>query len=183
MAGTSSQPTFAEAAAILRNNHPRDFQTCTEMIFKILKNAAPKRQDGTPHLGDAHHRSLKRNGKAFSTTVGATKGGVRFLRAAGFVDDPTGELLVLPDTADPALALRGREVLKALVREMQEANEIARAEESAIAAKRLAELKELQKKNAEAKTTVSEVERLRILREIEAERFEKARQEDPNDFR
>jgi len=182
MAGTASEPTFDEAIALLRRNSPGDLQHCIELLFKILRNAAPKAHNGPPHLGTTNHRRLRKANKALGAVTNC-KGGVRFLRAAGFVDDETGEFLVLPDTADPARAYSAREQLRALVHSMAEEAERVRAEEREHAAQRLAELKELQARNAQAKNLQADAERERILREMKAERFEKERQADPTDFR
>ena len=55
-----------------------------------------------------------------------------------------------------------------------------REQDNAAAAERLAELKRLQRAHQAHRTVAEEAERLRILREVQAERFEKARREDPH---
>lgn len=195
MAAPTSASTIEEALALLRSNPPADFFRCAETLFAVLKRAAPSRPaapDGgaavpaAPALGESKHRQLNRQSQTFGASIGAVKGGVRFLRAAGFIDHADGAHLVLPDGADAALVARAKAALKASVAEATaaavRASDTQRASENAIAAERLVELKRVQRAHQQTRTAVEEAERLRILREMQAERFEKARQEDPHNF-
>ncbi|KAG8456926.1 hypothetical protein KFE25_010457 [Diacronema lutheri] len=192
MAGTSSAPSLDEALKLLRANPPADFFRAAEALFAILKKAAPAPAGGSggggggggARLGEAKHRSLNRESHAFAATLAAIKGAVRLLRAAGFVDAADGRHLVLPDTADAALVAHARAALKAAVAAVTQASLQAaasqREQDNAAAAERLAELKRLQRAHQAHRTVAEEAERLRILREVQAERFEKARREDPH---
>lgn len=192
MAGTSSAPSIADALALLQTNPPADMLRCAETLFAILKRAAPKGAAGangaapTATLGDPKHRRINRQSHVFQASIGTVKGGVRFLRAAGFVDAPDGVHLVLPDGADVGLVLRAKAELKACVADAtakaMRASDEARARENAAAAERLAELKRVQKAHQQSRTAAEEADRLRILREMQAERFEKERQADPTNF-
>lgn len=189
MAGTSSAPSFDEALCLLRANSQPDFFRCAEALFAILKRAAPKGADGVASLGEARVRSLNKEAPSFQANVAAVKGGVRFLRAAGFVDDVHGGHLLLPDGADAARVAAARGALKAAVATASELTaasqreaDARRAADNAEATGRLVELKRVQAKNGATRTAAQEAERLRILRELQAERFEKARQADPHNF-
>ncbi|KAJ1622572.1 hypothetical protein T492DRAFT_1061680 [Pavlovales sp. CCMP2436] len=175
---------LAEALTLLRTNQPSDFERGAQTLFEILKKAAPKSDPQT--LGEPKYRSLNREAPLFQRTVSTVKGAVRLLRAAGFVDSPDGSHLQLLDTADPALVLHVRSALKAAVSadadQARAANAAQRAADNAAAAGRLLELKRVQVKNQSSRTGAEEAERLRILREAQAEKFEKERQADPNNF-
>ncbi|KAJ1631744.1 hypothetical protein T492DRAFT_993426 [Pavlovales sp. CCMP2436] len=177
---------LAEALTLLRTNPPADFERGAQTLFVILKKAAPKSTSDPQVLGEAKYCSLNREAPLFQRTVSTVKGAVRLLRAAGFVDSPDGSHLQLPDAADPALVLSVRSALKAAVSadtdQVRAANAAQRAVDNAAAAGRLLKLKRVQVKNQSSRTGAEEAERLRILCEAQAEKFEKERQADPNNF-
>jgi hypothetical protein len=187
MAGDSKlPPSFDDAVQLLLTNPPADVFRCAETLFAILKKAAPRQPDGSTVLGDKRHRSLNRDAPTFQQNVGTVKGGVRFLRAAGFIDSAEPKHLTLPDGAEPAHVAKARAALKGAVASLMDAArreaDVARSKANEEAARRLIDLKRVQKDNSAKRTALEDAERLRILREMQAERFEKARQEDPHNF-
>lgn len=179
----SSAPTVEEAIALLRSNPAGQVVLVADPLFTILKNASPRPADGQPAvLGAPKFRTLRRGNAKFAQSVGAMRGGVRLLRAAGFRDDETGESLVMPDDADPNLVQAAKAALKSLVKEANAEIERERAEENRKAGERLAELKRVQEKNSEKRNGEQQAERARVMRELAATRWEHERQRDPTNF-
>lgn len=171
-----------EALGLLCLNDPVAFQAATETLFKIVQNVLA-------NPGEAKYRTLRRKGAAFAQKVGGAKGGVRFLRAVGFVDEGEGDeaALTLPAAADVTLLEGGKAALKACVKErMQEQlrhGEQERQRENALAAGKLAELRAVSKQNTAQRDQEAEVERQRVLDGIKIDRDDWVRQRDPNNVK
>lgn len=175
--------SFEEALSLLRKNPPGVTMRCSETLFAICKKATTLDEERQPVLGSAKYRRLRKDSPTFVATVANAKGGVRFIRAAGFVTDPTGDFFILQDDADPARVRRGMVLLKDVAKEAKAAVEEERARENELAAKKLALLKRVQEDNSSKRSAEEHAERERIRRAIAAQRFEEARQADPTNFR
>jgi len=171
-----------EALDLLSRNDPVTFQAATETLFKIVQNVLQ-------HPDEAKYRTLRRKATAFAQKVGAAKGGVRFLRAVGFVDEGEGDeaALTLPAGADTALIQSGKAALKACVKErMQEQlmhAEQERQRANELAAGKLAELRAVSKQNTAQRDQEAAAERQRVLDGIKIDRDDWVRQRDPNNVK
>lgn len=158
----SSRPSLSEAASLLaKNEDPLVFAAATETLFAIVKNVLA-------HPDEEKYRKLSRNSKAFSSKVACAKGGVRFLKACGFVEEGADAeaALVLP-VPNAELLAEAKAMLKSLVKQHTDHLAKQRAEERRIAdeaaAVKLRELKEVSKKNTAQRDAAAEAERLRLL--------------------
>ena len=142
MAASSSaaRPSLEEACNILLQNEDAAFTAATEMLFKIVQNIVT-------HPSEDKYRALKRSNPTFAAKVCSAKGGVRFLKATGFIEQGTGDdaTFALPADVDPELLGQAKAALKAVVRhrtqQMSRANEAERMRENAEAAQKLADLR------------------------------------------
>lgn len=153
-----SGPSIPEAIALLQLNDGLEFTAATELLFKIVQNII-KQPD------EAKFRSLKRSGAAFSKAVGSAKGGVRFLKAVGFVEEGSGDeaALVLPAKAPTALLEQGKASLKQAVQQRAAQLDAERSKANADAAEKLAQLKAVSKANNSKRDAEAERERQRLL--------------------
>lgn len=160
-------PTIAEAIELLRLNDGLEFVAATELLFKILQNIM-KNPD------EPKFRTLKRSGASFTKAVGSAKGGVRFLKACGFVEAGDGDdaTLTLPAGASTALLEEGKAALKAAVKQAEAEREAARMRENAASAEKLALLKKVSKKNNEKRDADAERERERLRQGLEIDKQE-----------
>ena len=175
---SSSAPTLEEAAGLLLRNEPAPFRVATETLFKILTNV-------TSHPDDAAYRRLKRANAALSAKVFGAKGGVRFLRAVGFVEEGAGDeaAFVLPAAVGAEQLAAGKAALKAAVKQHAAQQEAKRSQENAAAAQKLRDLRDLSKQNNSKRDAATAGEKDAIKAEIAAERFEWERQRDPTNFK
>lgn len=105
---------------------------------------------------------------------------VRFLKACGFVEDGAGdEAALMLHTPDPEVLNAGKAALKALVKQHTQQYAAAVAEERRLqneaAAQKLAQLKEVSKKNTAASDSAAEAERQQLLAGIKCDHEENAR--------
>ena len=154
---SSSKPSLTEAAALLaKNEDPQVFAAATETLFSIVKNAA---------TGEEKYRKLQRSGKTFSSKVACAKGGVRFLKACGFVEEGADALVLAEPSAE--LLAEAKAMLKSLVKQHADHMAAVRAEERRVAdeaaALKLQELKAVSKKNTAQRDAAAEAERQRLL--------------------
>jgi hypothetical protein len=170
-------PTYDEACQLLlQNEDGAVFQAATETLFTLIKNAA---------TADPKYRTLRRSAKGFAERVARAKGGVRFLRAAGFVEQGEGDdaALVLPDAVPAEHLAAARAALKAVVRHRQadelRAREAARAADNAAAAQKLSDLKELSARNTAKQTAEQAAERERLRAGLALDRTDLVRDRDP----
>ena len=176
-------PTVAEAIELLNLNDGILFKSATEMLWKIIKNVIDSPQE-------PKYRSIKRGGTAFANSVGSAKGGVRFLKAVGFVEQEAaasastqavkGEaMLVLPMDAPMSLLEQGKDALKQAVKQQQAALDAQRQSQeetlmkvNAAAAEKLANLKAVSKRNSAQRDAKAEEERQRLLRGVQQDKDE-----------
>lgn len=163
MTGTLSPPTAV-------------FTFAAETLFKIVQNLVA-------HPEDPAFRVLKRSSNAFSAKLSPAMGAVRFLRAIGFVEEGSSgaeEAIFTVGQPDAELLLAAKAALKGAVKEYRRVEEAARVAENAACAQQLADLQELSKQNYAKRDAEAQVERERIMKIAEIEKWEKARQADPN---
>jgi len=172
-------PSIEEACSLLlRNEDSLVFQTATEAIFKILQNLL---QNPT----EEKYRTLRRSNPAFAEKIGKAKGGVRFLKAVGFVEDGAGDaaVLVLPADVDTDHLRKSKAMLKEIAKQRMDEEakkrEAIRVADNAAAAVKLADLEAISKQNQAKQTEVEEEERARLLKGIEIDREDRERQKDP----
>lgn len=201
----SSKPTLEEAVSILlqnphgggaaRSNQPQAlsitqplsmtshpsapavvFTLATETLFKVVQNLVA-------HPENPAFRVLKRSSNAFSTKLAPAMGAVRFLRAIGFVEEGTSgaeDAIFTLGQPDAELLVAAKAMLKAGVKEYRRREEAARVEENKACAKQLADLQELSKQNHAKRNAEAQAERDRMNKIAEIDKWEKARQADPN---
>ena len=171
-------PTLDEACALLLKNEPAPFREATETLFTILKNITAKPDE-------AAFRRLKRANAALSAKVFGAKGGVRFLRAVGFVEEGAGDeaAFVLPAAVGAEQLAAGKAALKAAVKQFSHVQEALRTAENEAAAQKLRDLRDLSKQNNSKRDAATAGEKDAIKAEIAAERFEWERQRDPTNFK
>jgi len=172
-------PSIEEACSLLlRNEDSLVFQTATEAIFKILQNLL---QNPT----EEKYRTLRRSNPAFAEKIGKAKGGVRFLKAVGFVEDGAGDaaVLVLPADVDTDHLRKSKAMLKEIAKQRMDEEakkrEAIRVADNAAAAVKLADLEAISKQNQAKQTEVEKEERARLLKGIEIDREDRERQKDP----
>ena len=177
-AAFSAVPTLDEACALLLKNEPAPFREATETLFTILNNITAKPDE-------AVFRRLKRANAALSAKVFGAKGGVRFLRAVGFVEEGAGDeaAFVLPAAVGAEQLAAGKAALKAAVKQHAAQQEAKRSQENAAAAQKLRDLRDLSKQNNSKRDAATAGEKDAIKAEIAAERFEWERQRDPTNFK
>jgi len=172
-------PSVEEACNLLvKNEDSLVFQIATEAIFKILQNLL---QNPT----EEKYRTLRRSNPAFAEKIGKAKGGVRFLKAVGFVEDGAGDaaVLVLPADVDTDHLRKSKAMLKEIAKQRMDEEakkrEAIRVADNAAAAVKLADLEAISKQNQAKQTEVEEEERARLLKGIEIDREDRERQKDP----
>lgn len=196
-------PSVEEACNLLvKNEDSLVFQIATEAIFKILQNLL---QNPT----EEKYRTLRRSNPAFAEKIGKAKGGVRFLKAVGFVEDGAGDaaVLVLPADVDTDHLRKSKAMLKEIakqrmdeeakkreairvvdtrltrvqcpVHELTHALCVLQVADNAAAAVKLADLEAISKQNQAKQTEVEKEERARLLKGIEIDREDRERQKDP----
>lgn len=174
---TASRPSLEEVCSLIAQNQPLEFRLSTELLFKILKNVldAP---------AEPKYRSIKRCSKAFSENLAIAKGAVRFLRAVGWSEEGEADsaTLVLPPSADLELLGRGKDALKALVKQRAAADAEARRVQDELSAEKLRELKRVSQQNTAKRDSAREKERQRLLEGIQIDRDDLVRQRDPNNI-
>ena len=177
-AAFSAVPTLDEACALLLKNEPAPFREATETLFTILNNITAKPDE-------AVFRRLKRANAALSAKVFGAKGGVRFLRAVGFVEEGAGDeaAFVLPAAVGAEQIAAGKAALKAAVKQFSHVQEALRTAENEAAAQKLRDLRDLSKQNNSKRDAATAGEKDAIKAEIAAERFEWERQRDPTNFK
>ena len=177
-AASSTVPTLDEGVALLLKNEPAPFREATETLFTILKNITAKPDE-------AAFRRLKRANAALSAKVFGAKGGVRFLRAVGFVEEGAGDeaAFVLPEAVGAEQLAAGKAALKAAVKQFSHVQEALRTAENEAAAQKLRDLRDLSKQNNSKRDAATAGEKDAIKAEIAAERFEWERQRDPTNFK
>ena len=154
------------------------FQQATETLFTILQNVLQ-------NPDEPKYRNVRRSTKAFQEKLAHAKGAVRFLRAAGFVEQHAGtdDAAFVLDEPAPSQLNEAKTTLKAVVKHRfaldLKAKEEARQQENAAAAGKLAQLKEVSKQNQAKQTELDSVERQRLLEGIQIDREDKVRQADP----
>jgi len=166
-------PTLEEACGLLLQNDDAVFKVATETLFKICQNLLQ-------HPGDAKFRSLARSSATFSQKIGTAKGAVRFLKAVGFEEEGgsgEGSSLVLPPAAESAEKIAaGKAALKAVLKQHTEVavrrTEAERQAENAAAAQKLADLREVSKKNTATRDANAEAERQRLVAGIREDKDE-----------
>ena len=173
-----SAPTLEQACQILLQNDAATFKSATETLFTILKNITAKPDE-------AVFRRLKRANAALSAKVFGAKGGVRFLRAVGFVEEGAGDeaAFVLPAAVGAEQLAAGKAALKAAVKQFSHVQEALRTAENEAAAQKLRDLRDLSKQNNSKRDAATAGEKDAIKAEIAAERFEWERQRDPTNFK
>ena len=129
--------------------------------------------------------SFARASADFSLAAGGAKGGVRFLRAVGFVEEGAGDeaAFVLPEAVGAEQLAAGKAALKAAVKQHAAQQEAKRSQENAAAAQKLRDLRDLSKQNNSKRDAATAGEKDAIKAEIAAERFEWERQRDPTNFK
>jgi len=172
-------PSVEEACNLLvKNEDSLVFQIATEAIFKILQNLL---QNPT----EEKYRTLRRSNPAFAEKIGKAKGGVRFLKAVGFVEDGAGDaaVLVLPADVDTDHLRKSKAMLKEIAKQRMDEEakkrEAIRVADNAAAAVKLADLEAISKQNQAKQTEVEKEERARLLKGIEIDREDRERQKDP----
>ena len=166
-------PTIHEACGVLLLNDAPTFKIATETLFKILQNLKQ-------HPEEPKYRSLARSSATFSEKLAHAKGAVRFLKAVGFEEQGgsgDGSSLVLPPKAESAETIvQGKAALKAVLAQhtdqMLREADAKRTQENAAAAQRLADLRDLSKKNSSQKTAEDEKERQRLKAGINGDKME-----------
>ena len=178
LSASSAVPTLDEACALLLKNEPAPFREATETLFTILNNITAKPDE-------AVFRRLKRANAALSAKVFGAKGGVRFLRAVGFVEEGAGDeaAFVLPAAVGAEQLAAGKAALKAAVKQFSHVQEALRTAENEAAAQKLRDLRDLSKQNNSKRDAATAGEKDAIKAEIAAERFEWERQRDPTNFK
>ena len=178
LSASSAVPTLDEACALLLKNEPAPFREATETLFTIRKNITAKPDE-------AVFRRLKRANAALSAKVFGAKGGVRFLRAVGFVEEGAGDeaAFVLPAAVGAEQLAAGKAALKAAVKQFSHVQEALRTAENEAAAQKLRDLRDLSKQNNSKRDAATAGEKDAIKAEIAAERFEWERQRDPTNFK
>lgn len=163
-------PTITEAIALLHLNDGLEFIAATELLFKILQNILKEPEE-------PKYRTLKRSGTSFQKAVGSAKGGVRFLKACGFVEAGEGNeaILTLPSGASTALLEEGKLALKAAVKQNSAQRDEERRRENEASAEKLALLKRVSKKNNEKRDTEAERERQRLKEGLMIDKQENSR--------
>ncbi len=152
------------------------FTLAAETLFKIVQNLVA-------HPEDPAFRVLKRSSNAFSAKLSPAMGAVRFLRAVGFVEEGTSgaeDAIFTLGQPDAELLLEAKTMLKAGVKEYRRREEAGRVAENAACAQQLADLQELSKQNYAKRDAEAQAERDRMNKIAEIEKWEKARQADPN---
>lgn len=164
-----SQPTIDEACSLLLLNDDAAFTAATELLFKILQNIHREPEE-------AKYRSINRGGASFSKAVGSAKGGVRMLKAVGFVEEGSAEGATSLVLASPDLALieQGKNALKQCVKLNVARREEARRKENEAAAEKLAALKEVSKRNTANRDQAQEAEKQRLKAGIKQDHEENA---------
>ena len=183
--GRAIRPTVEEAVGLLLQNDGQTFRLATELLFKIVTNVL--REPGNPA-----YRTLNRGGEAFSGKVAAAKGGIRFVRALGFVETPSAapssshngaSTFCLPEGADLEALERGKAALKEAVREYARRVEAMRSADDAAAAAKLSDLRALSKRNSAQRDGEARAERDSILAGVSIDRADWVRQRDPTNFK
>lgn len=152
------------------------FTLATETLFKVVQNLVA-------HPENPAFRVLKRSSNAFSTKLAPAMGAVRFLRAIGFVEEGTSgaeDAIFTLGQPDAELLVAAKAMLKAGVKEYRRREEAARVEENKACAKQLADLQALSKQNHAKRNAEAQAERDRMNKIAEIDKWEKARQADPN---
>ena len=152
------------------------FTLATETLFKVVQNLVA-------HPENPAFRVLKRSSNVFSTKLAPAMGAVRFLRAIGFVEEGTSgaeDAIFTLGQPDAELLVAAKAMLKAGVKEYRRREEAARVEENKACAKQLADLQALSKQNHAKRDAEAQAERDRMNKIAEIDKWEKARQADPN---
>ena len=178
----AAAPTLDQACSLLLQNDPIVFQTATEALFKVIQNILQQPEE-------PKFRSLRRTAKGFSEKIATAKGAVRFLKAAGFVEEGGGDdaALALPVAANMEPLVNAKAALKAVVKHRLavdvKAREEARQQENAAAAEKLRELKDISVKNKADQTAEQALERQRLMDGFKDDRDDLVRQKDLTQWR
>lgn len=166
-------PSLDEACRILLLNDAMAFKAASETLFKICQNIFT-------HPDEPKYRKISRGSASFSEKLASAKGAVRFLKAVGFEEEggssDVGSLVLpaLPDIAERMTA--GKAALKAALKyhteQMVRATEEARSRENAAAAQKLADLRDVSKKNSAQRTAEEAAERQRLVEGIQGDKTE-----------
>ena len=165
----------------LRHRLPHDFSGLMPMGYSTDRLLASVLA-GTSPLPRSYARGLTRRMRA---TESGAKGGVRFLRAVGFVEEGAGDeaAFVLPAAVGAEQLAAGKAALKAAVKQFSHVQEALRTAENEAAAQKLRDLRDLSKQNNSKRDAATAGEKDAIKAEIAAERFEWERQRDPTNFK